>query len=110
MGKDAEKKVKKESAFEFQSRAKKEAEANAAVSATNDLRALQKEKYKQFQQDPTASQQEAYQAPPSVAPGGKTNDSWFGSWFGGSGSSSGGGSNSRPSDDKPKPRMKTIND
>eukprot|EP00747_Dinoflagellata_sp_TGD_P165690 gnl/TRDRNA2_/TRDRNA2_187334_c0_seq1.p1 gnl/TRDRNA2_/TRDRNA2_187334_c0~~gnl/TRDRNA2_/TRDRNA2_187334_c0_seq1.p1 ORF type:complete len:299 (-),score=110.76 gnl/TRDRNA2_/TRDRNA2_187334_c0_seq1:117-1013(-) len=83
-----------QSAFNFESRAKKEEEKQKAVQGAQDLRALQKEKYKEFQANPDAKKSEAYQAPPSVANGGKEEKGWFSDWFGGGSSSN---------NDKPKP-------
>jgi len=110
---DAKKKPPVKSAFDFENRGKKEQQQNKAVESLEDLRRAQKEKFKDFQSDPDARKAAAYQAPPSVAPGGKADQSWgdwFGGMFGGSSSgSSGGGGGGRPSDDR-KPKMKTIND
>eukprot|EP00927_Polykrikos_kofoidii_P008907 TRINITY_DN13712_c0_g1_i1.p1 TRINITY_DN13712_c0_g1~~TRINITY_DN13712_c0_g1_i1.p1 ORF type:complete len:320 (-),score=77.67 TRINITY_DN13712_c0_g1_i1:223-1182(-) len=109
------KKSVSKSAFDFDSRSKKEAHVNAQAQAAQDLRSLQKEKYNAFKEDPSASKSEAYKAPPSVAPGGK-DESWFGGlfsgWGGGSSSASGsgGGGYGGNRDDRKGPRMKTIND
>lgn len=100
------------SAFDFQNRAAQEAKQNSAGSSLQELRAAQRDKYKDFQADPTARQSEAYQRPPAVAAGGKVEQGWgewVGSMFGG-GSSSGGGGGGGGSNERRGPRMKTIND
>jgi len=102
----------KKSAFDFQNRSKGEAKEKAAASSLEDLRAAQKAKFQEFQEDPNAKQQEAYKAPPSIAAGGKTDAGW-GDWLGGmfgGGSSSSGSKPSSSNKDRPKPQMKTIND
>merc|ERR1712232_48440 len=117
-GPDAKKKPQK-SAFDFESRAKKQDEATKATESLADLRAQQKAKYQAFEADPNAKKQEAYQRPASVADGGKNEQGWgdwFGGMFGGGGSSSGngrggGGGNNRPQDrGGGGPRIKTVAD
>lgn len=111
---DAKKKPAK-SAFDFESRAKQQEKAQKATDGLQDLRQLQREKFKDFKSDPNAQQQEAYQRPASVAAGGQAQQGW-GDWlsgmFGGGSSSSGGGGNGgsggRP--ERRGPNVKGIGD
>lgn len=104
---------KPKSAYDFQRRENKEQQRKEADMTLQELRALQKDKYKEFQADPTAKKGEAYQRPPSAVDGGE-EPGWF-DWLWGSSSSSGGGggggggggSNGRGPQG---PRMKTIRD
>jgi len=108
---DSKKPVK--SAFDFESRQKRDQQHQQAESSLEELRRQQREKFKQFEADPTARQAAAYQQPASVSAGGKAEQSWgdwFGGMFGGSSSGSGGGGGSRPSNERRGPNMKTIND
>lgn len=83
-----------------------------------DLKALQKEKYKEFKADPNAANSEAYKQPASVAGQEKKGEEkgWFDGWFGSSSSSDtkprggggygprpGGGGNIKTVSDLPKP-------
>jgi len=102
---------KKGSVRDFESRVSKEKARDAAANNLEEMRKLQKDKFKDFQADPNAKQQEAYKAPPSVAAGAKEDSSW-GGWFGGM---FGGGSSStqpsRPQDrDRRGPRIKGVAD
>lgn len=99
---------KQASAFDFKSRSKAEAEKKAAEDAANDLRAMQKQKFKDFKADPTAAKTEAYQRPPSTV-NGTGEAGWF-DWMWGGGSSSGGDSGGGGGPDRQGPRMKTIRD
>jgi len=110
-GKAPAAKPDKKSAFEFQSRAKQEAEKANAANSLEELRRQQREKFKEFEADPNARQAAVYQQPPAVAPGGKVDGSW-GDWFGSffSGGSSGSSGNNGGGDERKGPRMKTIND
>lgn len=111
---DAKKKPQK-SAHDFELRSKKQDETTKAKGSLEELRQQQKNKYKAFENDPNAKNQEAYQRPASVAGGGKSEQGW-GDWFGGvfgggSNSGSSGGGGNKPSDDRPRgPRVKTIAD
>lgn len=97
---------RKESAFDFKRRDDPEKKRQEQESSLADIRALQKQKFKEFQADPTARQSEAYQRPPS-APG-ASEPGWF-DWMWGGGSSSSGGGGYGGGDDR-KPKMKTIRD
>lgn len=104
------------SAFDFERRGKVEEQKKDGELSLQDLRAMQREKFKEFQTDPNARRTEAYQRPPSVADGGSAEAGWF-DWMwgsGGGGSSSGGGGGGGGSDRrKPAPggpRMKTMKD
>lgn len=100
------------SAFDFESKSKKQEHQKAAEQSLDDLRELQKQKYKEFESDPNARKAPEYQRPASSANG--EQKGWFDGWFGGGSSSSGkddkkpppGGGGARPG----PPRMKTIND
>lgn len=111
---DAKKKPVK-SAFDFISRSAQEQKKAAADESLEAMRAAQKAKFKEFQNDPNAKQQEAYKAPPSIAPGGKESSNW-GSWLGGmfgggsSSSGSGGGGGGNNKGDRPGPKIKGISD
>jgi hypothetical protein len=103
-------KKKAPTAFDFQDRGKKEREKEQASQGLADIRALQKEKFKDFKADPNAPLQEAYKAPPSVA-GNATTDSsggWFGGWFGGGGGGSSSNSSSKP--ERRGPNIKGVGD
>jgi hypothetical protein len=108
-------KKNKPTAFDFKDRGKAEQEKNRAASSLEEMRKAQKDKFKEFQSDPNAKNQQAYKAPPSTV-GGKADDGW-GGWFGGmfgGGSSSNGssGPSSKPQDrrDRPGPRIKGVAD
>jgi hypothetical protein len=77
-----------------------------------DLRALQKAKYKEFEADPSARDSAAYKQPPST--GGSKEAGWFDWMWGGSSSNdSGGGSGGSSGKPKPqdrKPRIKGVAD
>lgn len=77
-----------------------------------DLRALQKAKYKDFEADPTARQSAAYKQPPSSS-GASKEAGWF-DWMWGGSSSNGndgsGGSGGRPKPQDRKPRIKGVAD
>lgn len=110
---DAQHKVSKapKSAFDFENRQHKEQREKAADMSLQELRALQKEKFKQFESDPNARSQEAYKKPPAVSEGGQ-EAGWFDWMWGGSSSSSGGGGGGGGGggNDRQGPRMKTIRD
>eukprot|EP00746_Dinoflagellata_sp_MGD_P003547 gnl/MRDRNA2_/MRDRNA2_106883_c0_seq1.p1 gnl/MRDRNA2_/MRDRNA2_106883_c0~~gnl/MRDRNA2_/MRDRNA2_106883_c0_seq1.p1 ORF type:complete len:306 (-),score=86.73 gnl/MRDRNA2_/MRDRNA2_106883_c0_seq1:179-1096(-) len=100
------------SAFDFESKSKKEQKAKAAEQSLDDLRAAQKAKYNEDKSDPNAWKAADYQKPTGSGSNGKEEKSWWdpSGWFGGGSSSN---------DKKPKPgggappgppRMKTIND
>merc|ERR1712190_635096 len=98
-------------------RSKKAEDGKKAELSLQELRQQQKEKYKAFESDPNAKQQEAYQRPASIADGGKSDQGgggWFGGLFGGGSSSSGGGGGRYGGrGDKPErrgPNIKTIGD
>lgn len=103
------------SAFDFENRRAKEEQRNQATESLEEMRRRQKEKFAEFQADPNARNADVYKQPPSVAAGGKTEQSW-GDWFGGmfGGGSSGSGGSSKPSrpsnNDRPGPRVKGIGD
>jgi hypothetical protein len=104
------KKTAKPTAFDFQDRHKKEQERAKADENLQDIRKLQKDKFKDFQADPNAKKQEAYKAPPAVAGNAKADDSW-GGWFGGmfgGGSSSGGSTQQKP--ERRGPNIKGVGD
>jgi hypothetical protein len=107
----AKKKTAGQSAFDFKDRSKVEQEKKAAEQNLQDIRKAQKDKFKDWQADPNAKQQEAYKQPPSVAAGAaKADDSW-GGWIGGmfgGGSSSNGSSSSKP--EKRGPNIKGVSD
>lgn len=100
------------SAFDFESKTKKQDEHKQAEQSVQDLRELQKQKYKQFEADPNARKGAEYQRPASTVNGQEKGwwDSWFGS--GGSSSNSSSGNNKKPPPAPPPggPRMKTMND
>jgi len=103
--------VKKKSAFDFANRSKEEKKVEQAAESLQDLRKAQKEKFKDFQNDPNAKKQEAYRAPPSVAPGTQAQDGSWGGWFGnmfGGGSSSGSSSQQKP--ERRGPNIKGVGD
>lgn len=104
--------TKPKSAFDFENRTKAEEVKVQAEMSLQELRELQKAKYKEFEADPNARNSEVYQRPPCVANGSAEEPGWFDWMWGGSSSSSGGGgSRGGGRDDKPKgPRMKTIKD
>mmetsp|Transcript_595 Transcript_595/g.1487 ORF Transcript_595/g.1487 Transcript_595/m.1487 type:complete len:349 (-) Transcript_595:48-1094(-) len=99
------------SAFDFERREHPEEKPSGECSLS-ELRALQKQKFKEFQADPDAYKTEAYQRPASSAPGVKEEQGWWDWMFGGSSSSGsgGGGGGGGPAPDRPKPQMKTIRD
>jgi len=105
------------SAFDFERRGKAEEQRKEGELSLQDLRALQKEKFKEFQSDPNARRTEAYQRPPSTADG-ASEAGWFDwLWGSGGGSSSsggggggGGGGNRRNQPPPGGPRMKTMKD
>lgn len=103
--------AKKGSARDFESRGKKEQARDAAANNLEEMRKLQKDKFKEFQADPNAKQQEAYKAPPSVAAGAQEDNSW-GGWLGGM--FGGGSSSNQPSkpqnQDRRGPRIKGVAD
>lgn len=107
-----EKKVQ-ESAFDFKRRedpAKKRQEQEMSLA---DIRAMQKQKFKDFQADPNAKSSEAYKRPAAIAPGGSEEKGWFDWMWGGSSSSGGYGGGGGGKPDKPDrqgPKMKTIKD
>jgi len=82
---------KKESAFDFKRREDPEKKRQEQETSLADIRALQKQKFKDFQADPDAKKSEAYQKPPTIGPGGSEEKGWFDWMWGGSSSSSGGG-------------------
>eukprot|EP00931_Biecheleriopsis_adriatica_P026274 TRINITY_DN16000_c0_g1_i1.p1 TRINITY_DN16000_c0_g1~~TRINITY_DN16000_c0_g1_i1.p1 ORF type:complete len:351 (+),score=90.14 TRINITY_DN16000_c0_g1_i1:63-1055(+) len=97
------------SEFDFKRREDVEKKRQEQDMSLTDLRSLQKQKYKEFQEDPNARNSEAYQRPASVA-GGKKEEGWFDwMWGGASSSSSGGGGGGGGGNDR-KPRMKTMKD
>eukprot|EP00930_Biecheleria_cincta_P036184 TRINITY_DN24828_c0_g1_i1.p1 TRINITY_DN24828_c0_g1~~TRINITY_DN24828_c0_g1_i1.p1 ORF type:complete len:352 (+),score=98.21 TRINITY_DN24828_c0_g1_i1:63-1058(+) len=107
---------KPQSAFDFKRREDPEKKREEAENTLQDLRAIQKAKFKEFQADPNAKNSEAYQRPAAIGPGGKKEEGWFDWMWGGSSSSSsggggggGGGGYGGRRDDR-KPRMKTIGD
>jgi len=73
-----------------------------------ELRALQKSKFQDFKENPTAAQTEAFNRPPSDA--NTQEPGWFDWLWGGSSSSSGGGGAPPPSGQRPKPKMKGVAD
>jgi len=80
------------SAFQFESRAKKEAETSAAADSISALRAEQKAKFEDFKQDPNAYDKPEYKKPSAAL---KNDEAvWYNptTWFGGGGGSGGGGS------------------
>lgn len=108
------KKVK--SAFQFESRAKKEDTLEKSKGDANDIRALQKAKYQNFKQDPNAynNQTGFYSGGSSTTTqnnnNGGSSSSWWDptSWFGG-------GSNPPPpprggGNERRGPRVKTMSD
>lgn len=105
--------TKPKSAFDFENRAKVEARKEEGEMSLQELRQLQKDKFKEFQADPNAHQSDAYHRPPSG--GAQEEPGWF-DWLWGSSSSStgggggGGGGGGHRRDPPPGPRMKTIND
>uniref|UniRef100_A0A7S1AGM0 UBA domain-containing protein n=1 Tax=Noctiluca scintillans TaxID=2966 RepID=A0A7S1AGM0_NOCSC len=101
-----------ESAFDFKRKSDGEQVRKEGELTLQDIRALRKEKYMQFQADPNAKNSAAYQKPASVAAGGKQGggDGWF-DWMWNSSSSGGGGSSGGGSDKgNQKPRMRTVAD
>jgi hypothetical protein len=75
-----------------------------------DLRALQKAKYKEFESDPSARQSAAYKQPPSSS-GASHEPGWFDWMWGGSSSNDGGdGSGGKPKPQDRKPRIKGVAD
>mmetsp|Transcript_4558 Transcript_4558/g.7409 ORF Transcript_4558/g.7409 Transcript_4558/m.7409 type:complete len:317 (-) Transcript_4558:24-974(-) len=108
---DSATKKTKPTAFDFQDRGKKEREKEQAQKSLQDLRAMQKEKFKDFKSDPNAPLQEAYKAPPSVA-GNATTDSSWGGWFGGmfGGGSSSSGSKKTEKPERRGPNIKGVGD
>lgn len=108
----APKSEKKESAFDFKRREDPEKKRQEQENSLADIRALQKQKFKEHQADPDAKKSEAYQRPPTIAPGGSEEKGWFDWMWGGSSSSSsggGGGGGGGGGYDR-KPRMKTVKD
>lgn len=104
------------SAFDFERRGNIEEAKKEGELSLQDIRALQREKFKEFQADPNARRTEAYHRPPSVADGASAEAGWF-DWLwgsGGGGSSSGGGGggggNRRDRPAPGGPRMKTMKD
>lgn len=103
------------SAFDFERREDREKARKGGESSLQELRALQKEKFKEFQADPGAKKNEAYQRPPSVANGAAPEAGWFDWLWGGDGGSSGsggggGGGNGRRGPPPGGPRVKTVAD
>jgi len=104
-----------ESAFDFKRKVDADKLRKEGEGTLQDLRAMQREKYKQFEQDPNAKNSAAYQKPASVAAGGKQGggDGWF-DWMWNSSSSGGGGgggsSGGGPDKGSQKPRMRTVAD
>jgi len=106
---EAPAKKTKEGVHNFANRNKAEQEKNKAASSLEDMRRAQKDKYKEWEKDPDAKKQEAYQAPPSVAGGAKADEGWFSGWFGGSSTSN--GSSSKPQQPERRgPRIKGVAD
>lgn len=101
------------SAGAFERREDKEQKRKEADMSLQDLRALQKEKFKEFKDDPNAGKGAAYQRPASTT-NGSQEAGWFDWMWGGSSSNSsgngGGGGGGRPRQPPPGPRMKTISD
>lgn len=104
-----EDKTKPKSSFDFAPREKPhEEKRKEAEMSLQELRALQKEKFKDFQADPDAKNGEAYKRPPGVA---TQEPGWFDwMWGGGSSSSSGGGGGGGQPPQPSGPRMKTMRD
>jgi len=106
----------KPTAYNFERREKKEETRQNAQLSLQELRAMQKEKYQEFQSDPNAKQSAAYSQPASVSNGGQ-EAGWFDwLWGGGSSSSGGGGGGSggggggRGSGGDRKPRIRGVGD
>ena len=92
-----------------------------AEREADEMRRVQKERYKRFQQDPDARNSEAYKRPASVANGAKVTDdfswwnplTWGSGWGGGDDGSSGSGGGPRPNgggERRSGPRIKTVAD
>lgn len=113
-----EKRHKVQSAFQFESRAKKEDAVNKAAEVVNDVRELQKQKYKSFKQDPNAydNQQGFFSTGGGDGnSGGGNNNSSSSSWWDPTSWFSGGGNSGPPpnSGGRPErrgPRIKTMGD
>jgi len=98
------------SANDFERRENKQERAKQGETSLQDLRALQKAKFKDFESDPNARQGEAYNRPAAVGTSSKKEDGWFDwMWGGGGGSSSGGGGGGQPPP-RQGPRVKGIGD
>lgn len=106
-----EKKAPIKSEFDFKRREDPEKKRQEGEMSLQDIRALQKQKFKDFQADPNAQNSEIYKRPAAVAPGAKKEQSW-GEWMFGSSSSSsdGGGGGGGGGGERKGPRVKTIAD
>mmetsp|Transcript_107488 Transcript_107488/g.195507 ORF Transcript_107488/g.195507 Transcript_107488/m.195507 type:complete len:400 (-) Transcript_107488:199-1398(-) len=101
------------SASAFERREDKEQKRKEADMSLQELRAMQKEKFKDFKQDPNAGQSDAYKRPASTA-NGSQEAGWFDWLWGGSSSTDdsngrgpgGGGQRPRPTG----ARIKTVSD
>lgn len=82
---------------------------DAGPMSLQELRAMQKSKYKEFEADPNARKSNAYQQGPSVwSHNNKPEEKgWWDSWFGGGSSSS---NNRKPPSDRQGPRIKGVAD
>lgn len=104
-----EEEKKPKSAFEFQ-RPKPEQKRQEAEMSLQELRELQKQKYKEFEAAPDEAKQEAYARAAAAAPQGKQEQSWYEWAFGGDSSSSGGGGGGGSGGGGGGARMKTMRD
>lgn len=112
---EEEKRSKVKSAFQFESRAKKEEAVENSKADANDIRAIQKAKYANFKQDPNAFQnQQGFHSGGSNTTtnnnNGSSSSSWWDptTWFSG-------GSNPPPDprgggNERRGPRIKTMGD
>jgi len=106
---------KPDSAFDFKRRGDAETKKKEGEMSLQDLRALQKEKFKKFEADPNAKDSEIYKRPAATGPGVKQEQSWYDWMTGASSSSSGGGGGGGGGGyggggRDNKPRMKTLRD
>jgi len=95
------------SAFDFESRAKKEEKQQNAVNSLDDLREMQQARFKEFQQDPNGYSRQEYNRPASTSNGPQDGAVWYNpmTWFGGNDDDKRGGGGGRSG-----PNMKTMKD